>query len=74
VQDDAERELLGDASPEEVTRVTEVERFGDGTDSLNDRPVSFGDGRSSGPDRRQVAARRVSVQPGTWVPGRKKQP
>ena len=73
VQDDAERELLGDASPEEVTRVTEVERFADGTDSLNDRPVSFGDGRSSGPDRRQFAPRRVSVQPGTSVPDRKRQ-
>jgi len=65
--------LLGDASPEAFTRVTEVERFADGTDSLNDRPVSFGDGRSSGPDRRQFAPRRVSVQPGTSVPDRKRQ-
>ena len=33
----------------------EVEQFADGTDSLSDQPVSFGDGTSSGPDKRQFA-------------------
>lgn len=52
---------------ETFTAVTEVERFDQGTDSLADQPVSFGDGRSSGPDKRQFAIRRVRVQPGTRV-------
>ena len=49
---------------ESFTTVTEVERFADGTDSLNDQPVSFGDGTSSGPDKRQFASRRIVVKPG----------
>jgi CRISPR system Cascade subunit CasD len=49
---------------ETFTNVTEVERFADGTDSLSDQPVSFGDGTSSGPDKRRFAARRISVKPG----------
>lgn len=49
---------------ESFTTVTEVERFADGTDSLNDQPVSFGDGASSGPDKRQFASRRIVVKPG----------
>ena len=46
------------------TTVTEVEQFADGTDSLSDQPVSFGDGTSSGPDKREFAARRIAVKPG----------
>lgn len=49
---------------ETFTTVTEVERFADGTDSLSDQPVSFGDGTSSGPDKRRFAARRIRVKPG----------
>jgi CRISPR system Cascade subunit CasD len=48
-----------------LATVTEVERFTDGTDSLNDQPVSFGDGTSSGPDKRRFATRRISVRHGT---------
>ena len=49
---------------ETFTTVTEVERFADGTDSLSDQPVSFGDGTSSGPDGRRFAARRIARE--TW--------
>ena len=49
---------------ETFTTVTEVERFADGTDSLSDQPVSFGDGTSSGPDKRRFASRRIIVKPG----------
>ena len=49
---------------ETFTTVTEVAKFADGTDSLSDQPVSFGDGTSSGPDKRQFATRRISVKPG----------
>jgi CRISPR system Cascade subunit CasD len=49
---------------ETFTTVTEVERFADGTDSLSDQPVSFGDGTSSGPDKRRYATRRITVKPG----------
>jgi CRISPR system Cascade subunit CasD len=49
---------------ETFTTITEVEAFADGRDSLNDQPVSFGDGTSSGPDKRRFAARRINVKPG----------
>jgi CRISPR system Cascade subunit CasD len=49
---------------ETFTTITEVEAFADGRDSLNDQPVSFGDGTSSGPDKRRFAARRIRVKPG----------
>jgi CRISPR system Cascade subunit CasD len=56
---------LGEGTPMETfSTVTEVEQFADGTDSLSDQPVSFGDGTSSGPDRRQFAGRRIAVKPG----------
>jgi CRISPR system Cascade subunit CasD len=60
--------LDDEASLEEFGRVHEVEDFAEGTDSLNDQPVSFGDGLSSGPDRRQFAARRIAVRPGIRRP------
>jgi CRISPR system Cascade subunit CasD len=49
---------------ETFTTVTEVSTFAGGTDSLSDQPVSFGDGASSGPDKRQFATRRIKVKPG----------
>lgn len=66
-QTDAQRALIGDTPLEAFTVVAEVERFDEGTDSLADRPVSFGDGTSSGPDKRQFAIRRLKVQPGTGL-------
>jgi CRISPR system Cascade subunit CasD len=46
------------------TTVAEARDFTEGTDSINDQPVSFGDGTSSGPDMRQFAVRRIAVKPG----------
>lgn len=64
---EAEKTLIGDAPLESFTTVTEAESFTEGTDSLNDQPVSFGDSTSSGPDKRQFAVRRIRVQPGTGL-------
>jgi CRISPR system Cascade subunit CasD len=64
---EAEKALIGDAPLESFTTVTEVEDFDNGTDSLNDQPVSFGDGTSSGPDKRQFAVRRIRVQSGAGL-------
>jgi len=58
-------EVVGDRPIEEFTVVTEVNNFAEGTDSMNDQPVSFGDGSSSGLDTRRFAVRRVAVKPGT---------
>lgn len=57
--------LIGDRSIEQFSVVTEVEHFTDGTDTLSDQPMSFGDGNSSGPDKRQFAVRRIAVKPGS---------
>jgi CRISPR system Cascade subunit CasD len=57
--------LVGEAPPNSYTIVSEVTAFAEGTDSLNDQPVSFGDSRSSGPDKRQFAVRRIRVSPGS---------
>jgi CRISPR system Cascade subunit CasD len=56
--------LSADTLMETFTAVTEVKHFAEGTDSINDQPVSFGDGTSSGPDMRQFAVRRIAVKPG----------
>lgn len=64
---EAEKALIGHAPLESFTTVTEAESFSEGTDSLNDQPVSFGDSTSSGPDKRQFAVRRIRVQPGTGL-------
>ena len=48
---------------DEFTTITEVGDFAEGTDSLSDQPVSFGDGTSSGPDKRRFAVRRIKVVP-----------
>jgi CRISPR system Cascade subunit CasD len=60
----AQRELVCDSSIEAFTTVTEVEDFAEGTDSVSDQPISFGDASSSGPDKRQFAVRRIAVKPG----------
>jgi CRISPR system Cascade subunit CasD len=57
--------LKEEAPMEDFTTVVEVHQFADGTDSINDQPVSFGDGSSSAPDKRQFATRRIAVKPGT---------
>ena len=62
---EAQHALIGDAPLHAFTTVTDVERFDEGTDSLNDQPVSFGDGNSSGPDPRQFAVRRILLAPGS---------
>lgn len=65
---ESQRALIGDAPLDAFTTATDVERFDEGTDSLNDQPVSFGDGKSSGPDKRQFVPRRICVQPGVAQP------
>jgi len=60
----AQRELVYDRSIESFTTVSEVNDFAEGTDSIGDQPVSFGDASSSGPDKRQFAVRRNQVKPG----------
>lgn len=65
---DARRELIGDVSLETLTTVTEAENFAAGTDSIDDQPVSFGDGKSSGPDARRFAPRRINLIPGSIAP------
>ncbi len=62
---EAERRLVGDRPVADFTTVVETDAFGEVTDSWNDQPVSFGDGSSSGVDRREFAVRRVAVRPGT---------
>jgi len=59
--------LIGDRPVDEFTTVTEVGDFTKGTDSISDQPVSFGDGESSGPDKRRFAMRRIKVAPGRAV-------
>lgn len=55
--------LIGDAPREQFSRVEEVTRFEDGTDSLQDQPLSFGTADSSGPEGRRFTPRRVKVIP-----------
>jgi CRISPR system Cascade subunit CasD len=56
--------LNEDTLMEVFTSVTEVKDFAEGTDSISDLPVSFGDGTSSGSDVRRFAVRRIAVRPG----------
>jgi CRISPR system Cascade subunit CasD len=55
--------LIGDAPREQFSRVEEVTRFEDGTDSIQDQPLSFGTADSSGPEGRRFSPRRVKVAP-----------
>jgi CRISPR system Cascade subunit CasD len=59
----AVRELIGDRKVDEFMRMADEDDFGQGTDSLNDQPVSFGDSSSSGSDSRRFGVRRVAVTP-----------
>ena len=58
-------QLVGNRSIDEFTTVTDVSDFAEGTDSLNDKPMSFGDASSSGSETRRFAARRVAVNTST---------
>jgi CRISPR system Cascade subunit CasD len=59
---EAERELIGDVSIEQFTRVEEVADFAAGTDSYNDQPVSFGQPDSSS-EGRAFTVRRINLIP-----------
>lgn len=58
---DAQREVLGGRPIDGFSTVAEVGRFEDGTDSVADQPVSFGDGRTSGPEGRRFVVRRITL-------------
>jgi CRISPR system Cascade subunit CasD len=60
----AQRELLGEEPLEQFSVVAEVNSFAEGTDSISDQPVSFGDNSSSGPEKRRHAVRRIAMRPG----------
>jgi len=47
--------------------VEEVATVSESHFTLMDQPVTFGDGTSSGPDKRQFAVRRIRVQPGVGL-------
>jgi CRISPR system Cascade subunit CasD len=66
-QDEAQRELIDSAVIDRFTRISEVGKFAEGNDSICDQPINFGDGTSSGPDKRQFAHRRIYVQPASQV-------
>ena len=55
--------LIGEAPREHFSRVEEVARFEDGTDSISDHPLSFGTADSSGPESRRFTPRRVKITP-----------
>ncbi len=62
---ESQHKLIGDKPLDSYTTTKDVDRFEDGTDSLNDTPLSFGDESSSGPDNRRFIPRRIIVQPGS---------
>ena len=49
---------------ESFTRMIDIDSFEEGTDSYSDQPVSFGDGKSSGPDARVFSVRRINLEVG----------
>lgn len=65
---EAQTALIGNVPIERFTTITDVDKFTEGTDTLNDQPVSYGDGTSSGPDQRQFSVRRIAVKPGIRQP------
>lgn len=67
-QTGAQQELIGSKPLSAFTVVSEVERFDEGTDSLCDQPVRFGDGTSSGPDKRKSVPRRIRIETGRSMP------
>jgi CRISPR system Cascade subunit CasD len=62
-KEQALRALIGDRQIEEFTTVADVTEFSECTDSLNDQPLTFGDGSSSGPDQRRFSLRRLTLTP-----------
>jgi CRISPR system Cascade subunit CasD len=56
--------LSEDTPMQTFTTITDVKNFVEGTDSVSDQPVSFGDGSNSGSDKRQFAVRRIALKPG----------
>lgn len=60
---DALRSLLADQPLASFTVVREPKDFDEGTDSLSDQPISFGDGSTSGVEGRLFGIRRVRVDP-----------
>jgi CRISPR system Cascade subunit CasD len=65
----AQRVLIGDQSLEQFTTISDVENFDQGTDSISDQPVSFGDGTSSGSDTRRYGVRRIRLEPAIKLEG-----
>ena len=63
-EQEAHRELLREKPVDQFNTVVEVENFAEGTDSIGDQPVSFGDAGSTGPEKRRHSIRRVAVKPG----------
>lgn len=63
-EEEARRELVGDRDVKELTTVTDAAVFGDGTDSWNDSPICYGDGKSSGVDARRFGVRRIRLDVG----------
>jgi CRISPR-associated endonuclease/helicase Cas3 len=61
---EAQRELIGEKSIGNFTVVAEVDAFDQGTDSISDQPVRFGNAESSGPEGRQYTVRRIAVRSG----------
>jgi CRISPR system Cascade subunit CasD len=61
-EEEAQKELIGEAPLETFTTVKEVRDFKDGTDSYNDQPVSFGQTDSSS-EGREFTVRRVNLIP-----------
>jgi len=62
---EAQHALIGDRPVRKYTTIKEARDFAQGTDSLRDQPVSFGDGTSSGPEKREFAMRRIRLEPGS---------
>lgn len=60
---DAVRMLIGDKPLEDFTTVHEADLFEGGTDSINDSPLSFGDGTGSGIEGRRYTPRRIDLRP-----------
>jgi CRISPR system Cascade subunit CasD len=56
--------LIGERNIGDYTTVREVRGFEEGSDSLNDQPISFGDAASSGVEGRTFGVRRILLTPG----------
>lgn len=60
-EEEALRKLV-DYQSAELACVTDAASFSEGTDSWNDHPISYGDGKSSGVDARRFAFRRIKFE------------